>query len=77
MFHIVAVNLYGEAIASETIPLPYNNTEHYYSQLAEEVEHFIQNHHYKQDKIMGISIATQGIISPDGTFVTYGAIMGN
>lgn len=77
MFHIVAVNLYGEAVASETIPLPYNNTEHYYSQLAEEVEHFIQNHHYKQDKIMGISIATQGIISPDGAFVTYGAIMGN
>lgn len=77
MLHIVAVNLYGKSIASETILLPYENTEHYYSQLAEEVEHFIQNNHYEQDKIAGISIATQGIISPDGASVTYGAIMGN
>ncbi len=77
MFHIVAVNLYGDAIASETIGLPYENSDAYYSTLAENVERFIQEHQYLPQKIEGISIATQGIISPDGTAVTYGNIMGN
>lgn len=77
MFHIVAVNLYGEAVAMDTIFLPYNDTKDYYSQVAENVEQFIQNNHYAQDQISGISIATQGIISPDGSTVTYGAIMNN
>lgn len=77
MFHIVAVNLYGDAIASETIGLPYENSDAYYSTLAENVERFIQEQQYLPEKIEGISIATQGIISPDGTAVTYGNIMGN
>ena len=77
MFHIVAVNLYGEAIATETVELPYENSDAYYSALAQNVESFIQSHLYIPEKIEGISIATQGIISPDGTAVTYGDIMGN
>ena len=77
MFHIVAVNLYGETIASETFDLPYENNDAYYIALSEKVELFIQNHRYEPEKIRGISIATQGIISPDGTTVTYGEIMGN
>ena len=77
MFHIAAVNLYGDAIASETIGLPYENSDAYYSTLAENVERFIQDHQYLPEKISGISIATQGIVSPDGTAVTYGNIMGN
>ena len=45
--------------------------------LAENVETFILNRQYEPEKIEGISIATQGIISPDGTAVIYGDIMGN
>lgn len=77
MFHIVAVNLYGDAIATKTIALPYENSDIYYSMLADSVNQFIQANHYSSDIIQGISIATQGIISPDGTSVTYGNIMGN
>ena len=77
MFHIAAVNLYGDAIAAETIPLPYENSDAYYSRLAEIVAHFIQKHHYIPERIAGISIATQGIITPDGTGVLYGDLMGN
>ena len=76
-FHIVAVNLYGEAVATETIPLPYENSAVYYTALAQNAGSFIQNHHYDTEQIAGISIATQGIISPDGTSVTYGDLMGN
>ena len=77
MFHIVAVNLHGDAIATETIDLPYENSNAYYTALSANVELFIQTNHYDPEKIEGISIATQGIISPEGTVVTYGDIMGN
>ena len=69
MFHIVAVNLYGDAVATETIELPYENSDAYYTALAANVELFIQKNHYAPEKIEGISIATQGIISSDGTAV--------
>ena len=77
MFHLVAVDLYGEAVARETIPLAYEDTPEYYDTFAGEVLHFIEKNEYPTEKISGISIATQGIISPDGSSVTYGAIMGN
>lgn len=41
-----------------------------------ETEGFITANHY-EEKILGISIATQGITSPDNTMVTYGSIMNN
>ena len=50
MFHIVAVNLYGDAIATETISLPYKNSDAYYNELAENVEQFISNHQYPSEK---------------------------
>ena len=77
MFHMVAVNLYGDAIATETVELPYENSDDYYNILSENIRQFITEQNYDTGKIEGISIATQGIISPDGTSVTYGDIMGN
>lgn len=77
MFHIAAVNLYGAAVVMDTIPLPYSDTEDYYSQVAEKIEQFICENHYTRNQISGVSIATQGIISPDGSAVTYGVIMDN
>ncbi len=77
MIHLAAVNLYGETVCMDTIPLSYSNTESYYRKAAESIERFIDGRHYKKEKILGVSIAAQGIISPDGSSVTYGAIMGN
>ena len=33
MFHITAVDLYGNAFYTDTIPLPYSNTPDYYKQV--------------------------------------------
>lgn len=77
MFHIVAVDLYAETMAMNTVSVPYVNTPDYYSQVASSVEKFIQQNHYDPDRILGVSVATQGVISPDGSHVTYGAIMNN
>lgn len=77
MLHLVSVNLYGEVLGTETIPLKYTESSEYYHTAAESIVKFIHSNGYYPEQILGISIATQGIISPDGTSVTYSAVMNN
>ena len=77
MFHITAIDLYGNTICIDTIPLTYSNTAAYYQQITDKVKDFIEKNQYPEDKILGVSIATQGITSPDNTTVIYGNIMNN
>lgn len=77
MFHITAIDLYGNTVYTDTIPLTYSNTATYYQQITDKVKDFIEKKQYPEDKILGVSIATQGITSPDNTTVIYGNIMNN
>ena len=77
IFHLTAVDLYGNAIFTDTFSVPYSNTPAYYEQIAGTVREFIASNQYEDEKVLGISIATQGITSPDHTTVTYGTIMDN
>ena len=77
MFHITAVDLYGNALYTNTIPFPYSNTPDYYKQVTDKIKEFIATNQYDEEKILGVSIATQGITSPDHTTVLYGNIMNN
>ena len=51
MFHITAIDLYGNAFYTETIALPYSNTEEYYRQLTNKIREFIAENHYPEEKI--------------------------
>lgn len=77
MFHITAIDLYGNTVYTDTIPLTYSNTASYYQQITDKVKDFIDKNQYPENKILGVSIATQGITSPDNTTVIYGNIMNN
>ena len=77
MFYIVAIDLYGKVIAKDTIDLDYSDTEEYYEKVANKIDEFIEECKYQKERILGVSIATQGIISPDGSRVMYGTIMNN
>lgn len=77
MFHITAIDLYGNTVYTDTIPLTYSNTAAYYQQISDKVKDFIDKNQYPENKILGVSIATQGITSPDNTTVIYGNIMNN
>lgn len=77
MFHMTSIDLYGHVLDMETISLSYEDTDAYYKQIAEKIQAFITSHHYDPQKILGISIATQGITSSDHTTVTYGKILHN
>ena len=77
MLHITAIDLYGNTVYTDTIPLTYSNTAAYYQQITDKVKDFIDKNQYPENKILGVSIATQGITSPDNTTVIYGNIMNN
>ena len=77
MFHMTAIDLYGHILDMETISLSFADTDAYYKQMTEKIQAFITSHHYDLQKILGISIATQGITSSDHTTVTYGKILHN
>ena len=77
MFHITAIDLYGNTVYTDTIPLTYSNTAAYYQQITDKVKDFIEKKQYPEDKILRVSIATQGITSPDNPTGIYGNIMNN
>ncbi len=77
MFHITAVDLYGNTLYTNTIPFPYSNTPDYYKQVTDKIKEIIAINQYDEEKILGVSIATQGITSPDHSTVLYGNIMNN
>lgn len=77
MFHLAAVNLYGEAIAEETVAVPFAQSDAYYDGIASSLESFLDRNGYDREKILGVSIATQGIPAPDGESVLYGEILHN
>lgn len=72
---IVATNLYGEVIVGRKIAFKFEQTENYYSNLGYKINFFIEENNLQD--VLGVSIATQGIVSKDGETVTYGKILGN
>lgn len=58
MFHLAAVNLYGEAIAEETVAVPFAQSDAYYDGIASSLESFLDRNGYDREKILGVSIAT-------------------
>lgn len=75
--HIAAVDLYGSAICRTSISSAYASGEAYCRQLGQYLAGFIHENRIAEDSVLGVSIATQGVVSPDGQSVSYGVIMGN
>ncbi|WP_122791479.1 ROK family transcriptional regulator [Intestinibacillus sp. Marseille-P6563] len=75
-YEIVALDLYGETIKCERFDLPYENTDRYYETVCHSVQALIDSLTQDPDKILGVGIVLQGLISNDGTQVTYGKILG-
>lgn len=72
---MVALNLYGRVIAREKISLDFTPTDDYFSALKDAVQNFMEVNHYEDEKVLGIGLGVQGLISPDGRKFTYGEIL--
>lgn len=77
MVDFVAIDLYGDLIVGKTFSLNFHTDDDYYQTLGQLLTTFLEYNHLDSSKILGVSIATQGNISNDGTYVSYGEILGN
>lgn len=50
MFHITAVDLYGNTLYTDTIALPYSNTSSYYEQVTGKIKECITANQYEEKK---------------------------
>ncbi|MFI3201511.1 MAG: ROK family transcriptional regulator [Eubacteriales bacterium] len=74
---IVATDLYGTLMVGKTYPLQYEDEDYYYERFAYHLHHFLKENKWTSTQILGVSIATQGIIAKEGTHVDYGVLIGN
>ena len=72
---IIGVDLYGSKIERTVHKLVFSKTESYYKKVCEYIQDFISTMKFKEEQILGIGFAMQGLVSEDGTTVLYGAIL--
>jgi len=74
-FEIVALDLYGETLASFRRQHPFSHDDEYYRTVCEAILTFIEEQKFSRSRILGVGIVLQGLISSDGDQVTYGKIL--
>ncbi|MBW3088508.1 ROK family transcriptional regulator [Bifidobacterium sp. 82T24] len=72
-----AYDLYGKRIAGRTHMIPYDNGDEYYEAVSRHVNDFTACLGVDGSRILGVGFAVQGIVSPDGSHLTFGKILGN
>lgn len=75
-YEIIALDLYGDTVSYVTYDTPYQNKSTYYAAVCAHIQTFIEQLPVTPDRILGIGIVLQGLISTDGTQVVYGKILG-
>ncbi|MFP9128973.1 ROK family protein [Niallia sp. BSM11] len=72
---LLAVDLLGKAFQQKRLSLGYANEDYYYKKLSQEVLAFIDALQVKEEQVLGIGFAVQGLTSNDGKKITYGKIL--
>ena len=72
---ILSVDLLGDTTGRIKINMLYQNTDAYYIKLAEHMKQFVADSRIEPQRIQGIGIGIQGLISHDGSTVLYGKIL--
>lgn len=72
---LVAVDLYGNIMEQKTVAEPFSATETYFQFLGKEIMRFANHVESNPDRISGVGIAIQGILSPDRSKIQYGKLL--
>ena len=75
--NLCAIDLHGNVIARHHVGLPYRNTDAYYQKIGGIINDFAAKTERGVSDVLGVAFATQGIVSADGTTISFGSIMGN
>lgn len=73
---LIAIDLYGEPFALSSKELVYRNNEAYYKSVCTYIQQFLSELDVPEQRLLGVGIAIQGLVSPDGSTVVYGEILG-
>lgn len=74
-YEITAIDLYGNTICTAWYEIGFVNEDSYFRNICNSITHFIDGNKIDHKKILGVGIVLQGLISADGTTVTYGKIL--
>jgi len=74
-YEITALDLYGETLNFDSYHTPFHNSDSYFKSVCSSILKFIEINSIPSEKILGIGIVLQGLISADGYCVTYGKIL--
>ncbi len=72
---ISILNLYGHVIDKMGIHLPFQPNETYFEEMSRLIKEFISAQPVNEDQILGIGFAMQGLVSQDGTEMSYAKIL--
>ncbi|SMQ85042.1 Sugar kinase of the NBD/HSP70 family, may contain an N-terminal HTH domain [Bacillus sp. OV166] len=72
---ILAIDLRGHAFQQERLAMEYSNEDGYYKEVSQAVQSFISSLDVKEEQVLGIGFAVQGLTSNDGKKITYGKIL--
>ena len=74
-FKILIVDLRGNYSNRTVYPFVYENSETYISFVCEKINEFIASLPVSGEQILGIGFSFPGLVSADGTVITYGKIL--
>lgn len=73
--YMVTIDLYGHKIVKEKIRLNFQPDTTYFEMLRDTVYAFLREYSIKEEQLLGIGLAIQGLASADGRTITYGEIL--
>ena len=74
-FSVVLVDLEGRVLGQRRKYTDFENSDRYYQYVADSVEDLLNDSGIPREKILGVAMAVQGIISADRQSVVYGQVL--
>ena len=74
---LCAIDLNGAIIAQTSRSMQYRNTNAYYQRIGNIIDLFATDVAKQHGKVLGVSFAVPGILSADGSTITFGTLMRN
>ncbi len=74
---LCAVNLFGTILKEADYPIIFQNTEQYHQSVSKLICNLVDRLPDHSNRILGVGIAIQGLVSSDGKQVVYGPILKN
>lgn len=73
---LVAIDLSGKKTAKQKVSLNFSVNDEYFQTLSKHIYTFLEDNRIPLQNVLGIGLGIQGLVSADGSTVTYGRILG-